>query len=495
VFFGIVTLTFLPELKSLLGVENIAENNLERLVYDHDYAPIPREITIMFKTRPDAIVRTMSSDQVSEVLRIAHRYRVPVTPRGYATWAFGGSMPTRGGVTLDLTQLNHIEQYDEKRGLLKVQGGAVWKKVMDFLGSTKWQLPVYPSSAPSATVGGFAATGGLGYGSLKHGYLKENVVSATVAFPDGEIACLQRNIETMEPIPRDGLTLDQLFSSEGILCIFLDLTIRLVPRGEVEAPVIASFDQFEDAAKNLEAVSRETAPFTLILNDGRFLRAKREAGFETVDVPISGGVVFGQYCGDRADVEKELERFSEITASHKGIVLSEEEGKLEWEERFYPLRVKRMGPTLLAADLLVPTSAVMETTRYAQKLARDAGIAAGMDVVAVARDQTVILPMFFSDERKTLKFMSHTAIVKKMIGFVIQMGGRPYGYGIWNSFHLNRAEPERARQLRSLKRKLDPRNILNPGKTLTAGTRFGLPLPGFVYNSGLELMWSLRKVF
>ena len=488
-------MTFLSDLKSLVGVENISENNLERLVYDHDYAPVPREIMIMFQTRPDAIVRTTTSDQVSEVLRTAHQHRVPVTPRGYATWAFGGAMPTRGGVTLDLTQLNRIEQYDEKRGLLKVQAGVVWKKAMDFLESRKWQLPMYPSSAPSATVGGFAATGGLGYGSLKHGYLKNNVVSATVAFPNGEIASLQRDIETMEPIPRDGVTLDQLFSSEGILCIFLDLTIRLAPRGEVEAPVIAAFDRFEDAAEGLEAVSRKTTPFTLILNDGEFLRAKREAGFETVDVPVSGGVVFGQYCGHRGDVKKELERFSEITSSHKGIVLSEEEAKLEWEERFYPLRVKRAGPTLLAADLLVPTSAVIETARYAEKLARDATITAGMDIVAVARDQTVILPMFFSDERRTLKFMSHTAIVKKMIDFVIRTGGRPYGYGVWNSFHLNRAEPERARELKSLKRKLDPRNILNPGKTLMAGTRFGLPLPGVVYNSGLELMWSLRRVF
>mgnify|MGYP001038799269 CR=1 FL=1 len=488
-------MTFLSELKSLLGVENIAENNLERLVYDHDYAPVPREIMIMFKNRPDAIVRTMSSDQVCEVLRIAHRYRVPVTPRGYATWAFGGAMPTRGGVTLDLTQLNHIEQYDEKRGLLKVQAGVVWKKAMDFLDSTKWQLPVYPSSAPSATVGGFAATGGLGYGSLRNGRLKDNVIQATVALPDGKVICLERDRETMEPIPRDGVTLDQLFSSEGILCIFLDLTIRLAPRGEVQAPVIASFYRFEDAAEALGAISKETAPFTLILNDGGFLRAKREAGFHTAGVPASGGVVLGQYSGDKGDVEKALDRFSEITVSHSGVVLPEEEAQLEWEERFYPLRVKRVGPTLVAADLLVPTSAVVKTTTYAQKLAGDAGIAVGMDVIAVGNDQTIILPMFFSDERKTLRFISHIALVKKLIDFTIGTGGRPYGYGVWNSFFVSRAEPERARELRSLKKKLDLNNILNPGKTLEAGTRFGLPLPGVIYNLSLGLMWALRKVF
>ena len=478
-----------------MGEENVAENDLERLVYNHDYAPIPREIMIMFKSRPDAIVRPTSLDQVSEVLKIAHGDGVPVTPRGCATWAFGGAMPIQGGITLDLTQLNRIQEYDERRGLLKLQGGVVWKKAIDFLDSTEWQLPVYPSSAPSATVGGFAATGGLGYGSLKHGHLKDNVVNVTVALPDGEIASFERNRQTMEPIPRDGVTLDQLFSSEGILCLFLDLTIKLVPRGEIQVPIIASFDRFEDATQALETISKETAPFTLILNDGEFLRAKREAGFHTVDVPQSGGVMFGQYCGDRGDVEKTLDRFSEITLSHKGVVLPEEEAQLEWEERFYPLRVKRIGPTLLAADLLVPTHAVVETTRYAQKLAADAEIEAGMDVIAVARDQTIILPMIFSDERKTLKFMSHMAIIKKMIDFVIKTGGRPYGYGIWNSFHLNRAEPERAGELISLKKKLDPKDILNPGKTLTAGTRFGLPLPGVVYNSGLGLLWALRGVF
>jgi len=488
-------LTLVSELKSLVGEDNVAENDLDRLVYSHDYAPIPREIGIMFKSRPDVIVRPTSSRQVSELLKIACSHDVPVTPRGSATWAFGGAMPIRGGIMLDLTGLNRMEEYDHEKGLLKVQGGVVWKKAMDFLDSTKWQLPLYPSSAPSATIGGFAATGGLGYGSLKYGHLKDNVVSATVALPDGEIVSLERERDTMEPIPRDGLTLDQLFSSEGILCVFLDLTIRLVPRGEAQAPVIASFDHFEDAVEALGATSRGTTPFTLILNDGEFLRAKREAGFHVPEVPVSGGMMFAQYSGSRGDVEKTLDRFSEITLSHNGVVLSEEEAQLEWEERFYPLRVKRVGPTLLAADVLVPINAVVETTRYAQKLAGDAGIAAGMDVVAVARDQTIILPMFFSDERKALRFISHLAIVKKMIDFVLRKGGRPYGYGAWNSFHLNRSEPERARELKSLKKKLDPKDILNPGKTLVAGTRFGLPLPGVMYNGGLELMWAIREVF
>ncbi len=478
-----------------MGEENVAENDLERLVYNHDYAPIPREIMVMFKSRPDAIVRTMSPDQVAEVLKIANRHGVPVTPRGSATWAFGGAMPTQGGITLDLTRLSRIEEYDEKNGFLKVQGGVVWKKAIDFLDSTKWQLPVYPSSAPSATVGGFAATGGLGYGSMKYGWLKDNVMSATVALPDGEIAFFERNRQTMKPIPRDNVTLDQLFSSEGILCVFLDLTIRLVPRGEFQTPVIASFHRFEDAAEALGQMSEETSPLTLILNDGQFLNAKKESGFHAPDVPSSGGVVFGQYSGGSEDVGEMVNRFSEITLSHKGIVLSEEEARLEWEERFYPLRVKRAGPTLLAADLLVPTSGLMGMTRYARKLARDASIGVGMDIIAVARDQTIVLPMFFSDERKTFRFMSHTAIIKKLIDFVLQKGGRPYGYGVWNSFHINRAEPERARELKLLKKKLDTKNILNPGKTFTASTRFGLPLPGLVYKTGLELMWFLRGLF
>lgn len=486
-------MTFVSELKSVVGKDNMAENDLEQLVYSHDYAPVPREIMIMFKSRPDVIVRITSPDQVSRVLKIAHNHGVPVTPRGNATWAFGGAMPTRGGITLDLTQLSRIQEYDERKGLLKVEGGVVWKKAIDFLDSTKWQLPVYPSSAPSATVGGFAATGGLGYGSLKHGGLKDNIVSATVALPDGEIASFER--QTVGSISKDRVTLDQLFSSEGILCIFLDMTIRLVPSGKVQASAMASFDWFEDGAEAFRTMSKETPAFTLILNDGGFLRAKKEAGFHAANVPAAGGVVLAQYSGGREDVEKELDRFFEITRSHGGVVLPEEEAQLEWEEKFYPLRVKRIGPTLLAADLLVPTKAVVEITTYAQKLAEGAGIAVGMDIVAVARDQTIILPMLFSDERKTLKFIAHIALVKKLVDFTMESGGRPYGYGVWNSFFLNRAEPERSKELKSLKKKLDPKNILNPGKTFTAGTRFGVPLPRAIFSSGLELMWALRKVF
>ena len=470
----------------LLGSDGVSTSYLERIAYSHDLAPIPHNIARLFNSLPDIIVKTQSLEEVAGVMKLANRLKVPVTPRGSATWGYGGAVPTMGGILLDLRGLNKIVSFDETKGLLAVQSGAVWKDIMDFLEKTSWELPVYPSSAPSSTVGGFAATGGLGYGSLEHGSLVENVASIAAILPTGEKLVVGPN--------SDWVTLRQLFGSEGTLCVFGELTLRLVPRKPSAAPFLAYFHQLSNAVQVANDLARKTRPFSVILRAFGFLRAREGALLSPEDAE-SGAIIFGYYAGTPEEVEESLSSFARMVTDRGGSLRPREEAEFEWSERFYPLRIKKLGPTVLTSDVLVPSNRLIEMIQYAWQLGCDASVDVEIENIWISPDQVLFFPLFLSDERRTFRYLTHSAITKKLIDRAITMGGRSYGYGVWNSFHFAASEPTRRKEFAKLKPLLDPNGVLNPGKTFTAKTRLGFSIPKVMYTGFLETLWRLGGWF
>ncbi len=470
-------------LVDLLGSDRVSTSYLERNAYSHDLAPIPRTITWLFNSLPDIIVKPQTLQEIAGILKLANKFKVPVTPRGSATWGYGGAVPSLGGVLMDLRGLNKIISFDENQGLLTVQSGAVWSEVLDFLGKTGWELPVYPSSAPSSTVGGFAATGGVGYGSLEHGSFKENVTSINVILPTGETVTVEPNSGWVRP--------DQLFGSEGSLCVFGELTLRLVPKRQSGTPFLVYFHQLATAVEVADRLAWETRPFSLILRAFGFMRARKGEALHSPEDAESGAIIFGYYAGTPGQLRESLDALVKIVAEKEGIIRPTEEAEFEWNERFYPLRVKKLGPTVLTSDVVLPSSRLAETIQYAWQLGSDASMDVEIETIWISPGQVLFFPLFLSDERHTLRYLSHSAITKKLVDRAIAMGGRSYGYGLWNSFHFGASEPARRREFSRMKQLLDPNDILNPGKTLKAKTKLGISLPKILYAGFLETLWRL----
>ena len=474
-------------LRSLLGDDKVSTSYLERTAYSHDLAPIPRNIMWLFNNLPDIVVRLRTLEDVVAVLRLANKFKVAVTPRGSATWGYGGAVPTVGGILLDLRGLNKIVSFDEDQGLLTVQCGVVWKDIIDFLQKTSWDLPVYPSSAPSSTVGAFAATGGFGYGSLEHGSLVENIVSITIILPTGE--------KTVVGPDSGWVTLKQLLGSEGTLCVFGELTLKLAPKMPSTASFLAYFGRLGNAVEVANDLACRTRPFSLILRAFGFVRGQERKGLFGLEDAESGAIIYGYYTGMPGEVNESLNTFDEMTVDKGGVVRPREEADFEWNERFYPLRIKKLGPTVLTSDVVVPSNRLSEMIQYVWQLAHDASMDVEIETIWTSQDEVLFFPLFLSDERRTLKYLSHSAITKKLIDRAIAMGGRSYGYGLWNSFHFTASEPSRRKEFIKMKELLDPNGILNRGKTLTARTRLGLPLPKVLYAGFMETLWLLGRWF
>ncbi|MEM2910380.1 MAG: FAD-binding oxidoreductase [Nitrososphaerota archaeon] len=468
---------FLRELVNKLGQECVSVDSLEKLVYAHDLAALPKSVKLLFNTTPDAIARPRSIEHVAEIIRLANEYKIPVIARGGATWGFGGTVPVRGGIILDLTGLNRVVNLDEKNGLLTVECGVVWEDIMRFLQETNWELPTYPSSALSSTVGGWAATGGIGYGSLKYGPFVKNVAKVTAVLPDGRVVVADDNSNP---------NLSQLFGSEGILCIFADLTLKLIPKSEVERPFMANFSNFANAVMAAQEVLRLTNPHSLVLRTFGFVRAK--------DYIESDTYFFGCFNGNRYDVDRQHLTLGSIVNRYRGYLTPEDEARREWEERFYTLRIKKWGPSILGNEFIIPVHKILDIVKYCWHLGNQAHLDVEVEVMFISRDKALMFQLFLCDERKSIRYLTEAAITKKVLDAAIKAGGKPYGYGLWNFPFMERAEPEKKRELKSMKGVLDPQNVLNPGKTIGAELMLGIPLPGKLYSTFMDGVWVLRKV-
>ena len=174
-------------LANIVGEKNVSESNIDRLLYSHDIAPIPKEMSLAFKTLPDIVVKPCDAKDVSKILEYAFNENIPVTPRGSATWAFGGAVPAFGGILLDMGSMKEILEINHEDLYVTVEPGIDWKRLYDTLLAKGLLIGAYPSSAPGASVGGWVNTGGVGVGSYKYGGINHLVRSLEVVLSDGTI--------------------------------------------------------------------------------------------------------------------------------------------------------------------------------------------------------------------------------------------------------------------------------------------------------------------
>jgi len=133
------------------------------------------------------VVQPETTEELSKLAARAHGMKVPLIPRGKATSGYGGVVPTRGGIVVDMRRMASVLGLDEEAGDVRVQAGTTWQALDRALASDGMTLRLYPSSYPSSTVGGWLAQGGAGFGSYQYGYFRENVVAATVVLAGGEV--------------------------------------------------------------------------------------------------------------------------------------------------------------------------------------------------------------------------------------------------------------------------------------------------------------------
>jgi FAD/FMN-containing dehydrogenase len=433
-----------------------------RRAYDYDLGEMPGVLLSLLKTVPDAVVVPSSDKEVAAALSAAAQINMPVTPRGQATSGYGGAITTRGGMVLDLSGMNRIISIDHDAGTVDVEPGVVWEELSRHLRKHGLDVRICPTSAPSSTVGGWFAMGGVGIGSMEYGSIADVIVEIDSAGLDGQIRTLTGDEMELE------------HQTCGILGVITRLRVLCKPKADLHVYAVVMPDA-ECAGRFVIIARKRLSPHTLVLHSPGYRRLRAEA--EGHEVPYDGFLaVVAIQGGEISDADVD-----EAAKMCNGRVLSEDQAHAEWRARFYPMRIKKLGPSLVVSEFVLPEGNFAACWKDIETdLPNDV---LGLEACVVRNGRMVML-VYLLDNAATLFYPLRMAKATRPVGIARTYGGAFYATGFWLAFAAPEVlGKEKLRAVQDMKRRVDPQNLLNPGKVL--GTHRGL----FPY---LDLSWVLN---
>lgn len=475
-------------LASILDENRISEYEFERRLYSHDVAPLPKMMEMGFKMMPDLVVRPKSTAEVSRIVKWATERELPVVPRGAACWALGGAVPVMGGIVVDMATMDEIIRIDEENLTITVEPGITWGDLYDTMLKKGYLIGAYPSSAPAATIGGWINTGGVGIGSYKYGAVEKQIISMEMVLPEGEIATFGNEQINSSSF---GDNLRTFFSgSEGTLGIITKVTLRMYPAPEEIRPLAYTFPDVTSMAEAILEITRSPiTPLHISFFDKKHFDYLRALG---KNVPKINAMISIAVEGTKASCDGDQNVIDAIVKRHKGEKQDEKFAHHEWEERLFEMRTKRLGPTIMLAEGMIPVPKLDEMITGTQKVFKKMGLVGAITGTVPDRNTIAFMPYCLTDERK-FKSMMAMAIGRKVGVLSFKLGGRPAGLGIFFAGNLKKLHGEGADVMRNVKYAMDPHDIINPGKTLEGLTRFGVPIPSFGMNIGMDMLGIMAR--
>ncbi len=454
------------DISAIAGEKNTSNNPLDLICYSHDLAPIPDGLIKAYGAlSPDLVVRPDNISRVSEIMKYAHHNNVPVTPRSGGSWGMGGVLPMDGGIVLDLNGMNHIKEIIEADEYVTVETGMEWKRLSDMLDKRGFQVGAYPTSAPVATIGGYLSTGGSsGIGIPLYGPAGNQVISLGIVMPDGGIIYTD---------PWDSWL---FMGAEGTLGIICEITLKIYKKTRLKH-FLFGFEDINSGLHALEELSK-LKPYFYTFMDREFIKLLNKKGS---DLPVNEMMVSITIQNIDSSSEIDEETLNRIC---DGTKYSDETAEKEWDNRFKAaLSIKSIGPTLLAQEIRLPARSLGQALGDWKRLLinqRFAFKGACSDFGAVN-----ILPVILTDERRKTHFIKSLSYTNDIARIGMKYNGATYGVGLYNSYQMPAIHAESLDVMQEIKRKLDPKGILNPAKTVQ------MRVPPFIIN----FMFKIMKYF
>ena len=438
----------------------------ERKLYGHDIAAMPALIKPMVgSTVPDAVVQPETEEELVELVKWAAESNIPLTPRGRATSGYGGVLPVKKGVVVDFYRMKRVLDVDPEALTATVQAGVVWEKLDKELKKHGLTLRLYPTSYPAATVGGWLAQGGTGIGSYEAGWFRDNVVSARVVLPGGEVRVFS------------GPELDLISDAEGITGLISDITLKVMPLEDMEVVSIGCPDA-HDLQHLIQSIHDAKLPiWSLLFINPKMAELKNKSPLrehhghpaeERVLLPASYITTLTFRKKDRNAV---MDKLPKLMKPCQAEMLSERIAEHEWQNRFKLMIVKRLGPSLVPAEIVVPLSSLGDVMAEIENKVDQPVVKEGVIIRETdGRPPEVVILGFIPSDQRKLSYNFVFTLALTVMKIAEKHGGRPYATGLY--FAKKAAGilgAERATRMKSFKQQVDPRGILNPGKVLDGG--------------------------
>jgi Fe-S oxidoreductase/FAD/FMN-containing dehydrogenase len=371
---------------------------------------------------------------------------------------------------------------DIEEGRVTVQPGISWKALDRELKKQGYTLRLYPSSYPSSTVGGWLAQGGAGYGSWEYGMFSDNVLSARAVLGNGEVKTF-----SAEELPL-------LSDAEGTTGIITEVTLYI----QEHVPVSVKLIGFEDACTLQSFIKevRDLPIWSLSFANPDMVRLSNRTPLRTHHgQPAEERVVFPEQfllmlAYRETDAWQVEDGLSQLAQEHEAEILPQELADHEWEERFNIMKVKRLGPSLVPAEIIVPVDSLESVLNFVDSTVTQPIVIEGM---GISGDNMVLLGFIPHDQRRLTYNLAFPLALTVARG-AKKHGGRPYSTGLYFAHEAPTVlGKDRLQRLKTFKREADQYSILNPGK-VTGSKMAGLMNIAGTFEPLLRRFGNLFKV-
>jgi len=449
------------EIAKIVGPENLHDDPVECLCYSRDMS--------VHQGIPDAVIFPKSTEQISAIMKLACREKIPVTPRGSGTSVTGAVLPVKGGLLLDLHLMNQILEINKSDFYARVEPGVVCMQLNNTLAKEGLMFPPNPGSEVIATIGGMVSTNASGHRAVKYGTTRDYIKDLKVVLADGTII----HTGTIAPKTSLGYDLTHLFSAaEGTLGIITEVTVKLELKPEYGALALAIFGDLNAAGDAVTQVITSGIKLAGCEIMDKFSLKVVEKALGR-DVSRIEALLIMEADGMKEVVIRDMQRIEEICRRYKV-------QEFEWSDD--PVRREEMMrargslvPTLsrikpgnrlvpIAEDLGVPSTKIPETIRRAQAISKKYNLL--ITTFGHVGDGNVHTT-FVCDVRNRDEWGRLKQAVQELVETAIEMKGTlsaEHGTGLSRVPHMERQLGPAMDVMRKVKQALDPDNILNPGK-------------------------------
>ena len=456
-----ICMDYVKDLIEIVGEKNVKTDQIERLCHSRDMS--------VHEGVPDAVVFAKTTEEVSKILKLAYDHDIKVTPRGSGTSTIGAVLPCFGGIVLDVSRMNKIKEINRKDGYAIVEPGVICQQLNNGLAPTHF-FPPDPGSATIASIGGMVSTNASGTRAIKYGATKDYILALEVVLSDGRV------MKTGSIVPKtsSGYDLAHLFCrAEGTLGVITEVTVKILPMPEYIAYAQAWFPSVEDAGKAAERIITSGVPLSSceILDRVSIDVVNKAMGLNIPDNVDS--ILFMEIDGNREAVKQNIQKIDRLSKECNGL------GN-QWDDdpaRRLKMWAGRQGlvPSLskvrrgakqipFVEDFGVPMSKIPETIREIQKIRDRYNFP--IPVFGHIGDGNLHAGLII-DARNKDEWEKVKGIAQDLIELALKFKGTltaEHGIGLAKASYIHKELGLGLEVMKSIKKALDPKNILNPGK-------------------------------
>ncbi len=465
--FNTVNEAILNQIRKIAGINSVFTEQDDLENYSHDE-------TEDLRFYPQVVVKPQTTEQVSELMKLADKYNFPVTPRGGGTGLSGGALPVSGGLLIAMEKFNHILDIDEQNLQATVEPGVITEVFMDAAAEKGLLYPVDPASKGSCFIGGNVSHGSGGPRVVKYGTIREYILNLQVVLPTGEIIWTGANTLKFA----SGYNLTQLMiGSEGTLGIITKIVVKLVPKPTQDLLLLASFKTDEDACAAVSAIFRAgVVPSAVEFMERKGVEWVMEHDAISFDLkPEVSSFLLIEVDGNNQDILfSDCEKINGVLEQHHctEVLFADSSAQKEelWRLRRTMAVSVKSNSVYKEEDTVVPRAALPQLIKGIKSI----GTKYGFESVCYghAGDGNLhvnIIKAGMSDDDWDNK-LKHG--IKEVFELTVSLGGTisgEHGIGLvqkdymplkFSEIHLN--------LMRGIKQVFDPKGILNPGKIFSA---------------------------